>query len=852
MLNNIQNIFKIQKSPYENSVLECKRCKRTWNIDDKEYRLKFSKKNMLRCMDNKCYTQQLEGAGLQFDDLKKLVSFFKILGTGKKRYYEEIAICLQLPSSCAASVPSEQKPEKITVRPIESLNPLYDFQSEISQKIYQMLEKYDPDNSKAIVALPTGSGKTRLVVETLTDWINLGKPGVNEYKRFILWVVERQELCWQAYKEFQNVFTNKGKDINELRLYPYWDGTSKNIHEIFETEGDVIIVASKDSLDRKTINQYRPDIRELGKRCSIVIVDEAHRATAPGYIRLMTALGFRMGKAHPDETILLGLTATPFKGKKTSELERRFGNQIFWPTLSDDATSNQKPVPILEIQEQAIENQSVRIHGERSFDKDGTVGKYNWKIQKDDQNLEVVFESETKENNLKFEFTEPGKYKITLEVSDDEGIRSETPAVQHITVLEAKPPSSESNAKQMQKLYRRLMTKRVLSKVNHRILGYAGVIYENVTISEADYEDISDDNIREMGEDPERNNMLIEELRHLVLEEGKKSILFFGCSIEHSREIAIRLNAIYGDEGIVAEDVYGETNYKRRKDIVKQFKEQKINVLCNFGLFTTGFDVPKIDCIFIGRPTFSLLLYTQMIGRGLRGPKNLGTEDCLVVDTDEQYQNYIVEKQDVSDLEPDEIGDSEEDIERAWRIFDDLWIKEEKKYWYDGKFHKEPPPDSVKLQIKKVNFKKGKVTTPLKYEWKCSTTTCSKKGKTKTKAEISFTSRIFGIDPKNKTSDNPFGFYSKCLECRHKSQKWLGECKFLIKKYQNDGSLFLNQIHKLDEFFKKYPEDIKKWQKTYQYVSEKLEEKKRKQNEDAKRNIDDVSITYYDEQNEDE
>ena len=59
------------------------------------------------------------------------------------------------------------------MRPIARLNPLYDFQSEISQEIQGMLKKYDPAKSKAIVALPTGSGKTRLVVETLADWIKI-------------------------------------------------------------------------------------------------------------------------------------------------------------------------------------------------------------------------------------------------------------------------------------------------------------------------------------------------------------------------------------------------------------------------------------------------------------------------------------------------------------------------------------------------------------------------------------------------------------------------------------------------------------------------------------------------------
>ena len=149
-------------------------------MDDKEYRLTLKKKKQetkLRCVDPKCYTKQLHDAGLQFDDTSQLWRFFERLGITKRWVYAEIAICLNLPPSCAAAMSSGQKPVIATVRPIEPLNPLYDFQGEISQKISNMLENYNPDNSKAIVALPTGSGKTRLVVETLADWINSGKQG---------------------------------------------------------------------------------------------------------------------------------------------------------------------------------------------------------------------------------------------------------------------------------------------------------------------------------------------------------------------------------------------------------------------------------------------------------------------------------------------------------------------------------------------------------------------------------------------------------------------------------------------------------------------------------------------------
>jgi len=54
-------------------------------------------------------------------------------------------------------------------------------------------------------------------------------------------------------------------------------------------------------------------------------------------------------------------------------------------------------------------------------------------------------------------------------------------------------------------------------------------------------------------------------------------------------------------------------------------------------MLTEGIDMPKTDCLFMARPTFSPELYQQMIGRGFRGPKADGTEDCAVVDFTSQY-----------------------------------------------------------------------------------------------------------------------------------------------------------------------------------------------------------------------
>ena len=55
-------------------------------------------------------------------------------------------------------------------------------------------------------------------------------------------------------------------------------------------------------------------------------------------------------------------------------------------------------------------------------------------------------------------------------------------------------------------------------------------------------------------------------------------------------------------------------------------------MLVNHSVLTTGFDAPRTNNIVITRPIFSDILYEQIVGRGLRGPKFGGTETCRIVD----------------------------------------------------------------------------------------------------------------------------------------------------------------------------------------------------------------------------
>jgi superfamily II DNA or RNA helicase len=77
-----------------------------------------------------------------------------------------------------------------------------------------------------------------------------------------------------------------------------------------------------------------------------------------------------------------------------------------------------------------------------------------------------------------------------------------------------------------------------------------------------------------------------------------------------------------------------------RRHIVHDFKMGNIKVLLNYGIFSTGLDVPKLDTVVISRPTSSVVLYSQMIGRGIRGNMVGGTEECRLIDIRDNFLNY--------------------------------------------------------------------------------------------------------------------------------------------------------------------------------------------------------------------
>jgi DNA repair protein RadD len=125
----------------------------------------------------------------------------------------------------------------------------------------------------------------------------------------------------------------------------------------------------------------------------------------------------------------------------------------------------------------------------------------------------------------------------------------------------------------------------------------------------------------------QRNLEIISKITELVKANANRKIILFACSVKHSKFLA----AILKFKGIKAAHVDGETSPLNRQKITTDFRSGELNVLTNYGVLATGFDAPKTDVVFIARPTDSIVLYSQIIGRGLRGPAIGGTEECLII-----------------------------------------------------------------------------------------------------------------------------------------------------------------------------------------------------------------------------
>lgn len=408
-------------------------------------------------------------------------------------------------------VPTYRKSEVMNFsarEPLKGGYELFPHQREAINNIEKKLRVYP---HRVLLHMPTGSGKTRTAMNLISEYLRKSEPTL------VIWMASTEELCTQAFKEFQKAWSYLGnRNIGIARLWG-----KNHLDEI--TIEDGIIIAGFQKLTHYLSNVAgQKSLSAISRKISFIVVDEAHQSIAERYQSVIEIIY----NSNPN-TKLLGLSATP--GRTWNDVDEDQKLADFYNrqkvTLSIDGYSN--PVNYL-------------------IDY-GYISKVNYK------NLEYTTDTKVAEQFEKY---------ISTDIKD--------------------------------------YSKEVLSL---------------------------------LGQDSNRNLEIISEVINLIY--NHKRILLFAPSVESSETIATVLRI----KGINADSITSTTNIEIRRNIIEQFKsdDENVKVICNYGVLTTGFDAPNTSAVVIARPTLSLVLYSQMVGRGIRGEKaggNKTAEVVTVVDTE--------------------------------------------------------------------------------------------------------------------------------------------------------------------------------------------------------------------------
>lgn len=388
----------------------------------------------------------------------------------------------------------------LTVAGPPDLKPLHDYQERLAVRIRDLVA----NGGRALLSLPTGAGKTRVTVEALVRAFTEDK-----FRGPLLWIAQSEELCEQAVQTWDVVWRQFG-DHRPMRLCRLWGR-----NEVAETEAEVTVVVATDA--KLAVCREKDDYDWLS-RPTAVVIDEAHGATATDITATLRWLGL---DSRNTPRPLLGLTATPFKGRSeegTRRLAGRFHNEL-WNELGEDP-------------------------------------------------------------------------------------------------------------------YRTLQEMGVLSRVSHRLLEGSDFALDADEARKTRERGLLPSQVLErIGRDEARTRRLLDDIGSLP---DDWPVLVFTASVLSAQVLA----ALLKSKGIKAAAVSGTSRIHERRRSIEAFRSGEIRVLTNCSVLTEGFDAPGVRALYIARPTFSPNAYIQMVGRGLRGEKNGGKEECLVVNIEDTFGQF--------------------------------------------------------------------------------------------------------------------------------------------------------------------------------------------------------------------
>lgn len=120
---------------------------------------------------------------------------------------------------------------------------------------------------------------------------------------------------------------------------------------------------------------------------------------------------------------------------------------------------------------------------------------------------------------------------------------------------------------------------------------------------------------------------------YLQYAKGKRGIVY-AITVEHGKNLCQAYQCI----GVKAEFIDSTTPKKERAKIIERFRRGEIDIMVNVNIFSEGLDIPAIEFIQMTRPTYSLSMYLQQVGRGLRPTK--GNGKCIILDNAGMFEKF--------------------------------------------------------------------------------------------------------------------------------------------------------------------------------------------------------------------
>jgi superfamily II DNA or RNA helicase len=240
-----------------------------------------------------------------------------------------------------AGFADDRREENLDVYGPVPLPPLHTYQEKASGAMRTLIQA--GGDSRGLLSLPTGAGKTRVAVQTLVSSMQdetLGSP--------VLWIAQSDELCEQAVESWAEVWQALGP-AESLRISRLWSTNSAEA----ATEGHQVVIATIDKLNSACIGNTAFDWLKLA---TAVVIDEAHGSITPEYTKLLDWLEIKKGKTHAP---LIGLSATPFRGVSETETKRlagRYDNHRL-----DEAAFDEKPTVKLMQQQKILATVEHRV-----------------------------------------------------------------------------------------------------------------------------------------------------------------------------------------------------------------------------------------------------------------------------------------------------------------------------------------------------------------------------------------------------------------------------------------------------------------------------------------------------------